>query len=545
MDEIEIEIDERIKESESVDDLESGNHTNEEKINHIAVSPDGSIVATFNPDGTSISIAKVATNYKANKQFNINKFKKPTNILGWSLAVSDIIDTESETCLVAISCVTNNDINLKEIEEGSLRELYRSFQIFIKKQLSFWDSQLFLILLFISYIAISTFIPTFILNFDSTFDKSNLFFYLFFVIITICTLFYYEYTHIRKILGTDIKQFRLSCTSGEGMIKLFMYSFNNDDNNNNDYNNNSICHIGGALTFLKNSKNSLKNVATLICMNCVKIQKINVKLNKNISISKEGTYLLPENLFKKLESIDDSRRNWKYLLKSRFQEYLVVNTSNYQKINIEIYNVNNLQLVNVFYRNREENLLITNDNEPRIFAISTDSRLFAYSYGDKIITLYLMENGLEVVSKKFDNIYKIKFLEFIEKDKKLFIIEENKEHDVKFHIWIISGCLNDYFSISKDDIGLSDSNIPTPSKYDEHFYYTLAKANGKVVFHNKDNEDQFKVVHEIITKRTTFGEDDTVVDEHEYKSYDLEPWNNSTKNVRVRMEIVQLLQIFG
>ncbi|PKY26856.1 hypothetical protein RhiirB3_477078 [Rhizophagus irregularis] len=190
--------------------------------------------------------------------------------------------------------------------------------------------------------------------------------------------------------------------------------------------------------------------------------------------------------------------------------------------------------VNVFYRNREENLLITNDNEPRIFAISTDSRLFAYSYGDKIITLYLMENGLEVVSKKFDNIYKIKFLEFIEKDKKLFIIEENKEHDVKFHIWIISGCLNDYFSISKDDIGLSDSNIPTPSKYDEHFYYTLAKANGKVVFYNKDNEDQFKVVHEIITKRTTFGEDDTVVDEHEYKSYDLEPWNNSTKNVRGR-----------
>jgi hypothetical protein len=45
MAEIKIEIDER----ESVDDLESGNHTNEEKINHIAVSPDGSIVATFNP----------------------------------------------------------------------------------------------------------------------------------------------------------------------------------------------------------------------------------------------------------------------------------------------------------------------------------------------------------------------------------------------------------------------------------------------------------------------------------------------------------------
>ncbi|PKY54165.1 hypothetical protein RhiirA4_472820 [Rhizophagus irregularis] len=522
MDEIEIETDKYMYEREYVDDLENGNRTYGENITYVAISPDGSIVATFNPYGSSISITKLTTNDKAKIPFDINKFKKPSNILGWSLAVSDIINTEYDTCLVAISCVTGKDINPKEIKKSGHRKLLK---LFIKKQLSFWDSQLFLISLFILCYAMSTFI---FINSDS-----SLLFYLLFIIIPICILFFYEYYYTRKILVTDIKQFRLSCTPGEGMIELFKFSFKNDNVNIDDNNNYSIYHFGGAVTFIKYTENFLKNNATLICMNCVKIRKININLDNNISASKEGTYLLPENLFKKLENCEDSRRNWNYLLKSSFQEYLMINTSNHQNINIEIYDVNNLQLVNVFYKYHEEDCLILNDNEPGIFAISAGSRLFAYSYGDNIIALYLMESGLEVISKKIDNIYKIKFLEFIEKDKKLFIIEEDKERDVKFHIWIISGCLNDYFSISKDDIGLSVDNIFTLSKYDER-YNALAKANGKVIFHNKNDEDQVRVVHEINIERTTFGENDNATDEHEYKSRDLEPWNNSTKAIRGR-----------
>ncbi|PKY19714.1 hypothetical protein RhiirB3_432829 [Rhizophagus irregularis] len=524
MDEIEIETDKYMYEKEYVDDLENGNLAYGENITYVAISPDGSIVATFNPYVSSISITKLTTNDKAKIRFDINKFKMPSNILGWSLAVSDIINTENDTCLVAISCVTDKDTNPKEIEKCGLRKLFKPF---IKKQLSFWDSQLFLISLFILYFAIMTFYTI-----NDQFGSSSLF-YLVFIIIPISILFFYEYYCTRKILVSDIKQFRLSCTPGEGMIKLFKFSFKDDNVNIDDNNNHSIYNFGGVVTFTKYTENSLKNNATLICMDCVKIQKININLDKHISTSKEGTYLLPENLFKKLENCEDSRRNWNYLLKSRFQEYLMINTINHQNINIEIYDVNNLQLVNVFYKYHEEDCLILNDNEPGIFAISAGSRLFAYSYGDNIIALYLMESGLEVVSKKFDNIYKIKFLEFIEEDKKLFIIGEDKEHDVKFHIWIISGCLNDCFSISKDDIGLSVDNIFTLSKYDER-YNALTKANGKVIFHNKNDEDQVRVVHKIIIERTTLGENDNVTDEHEYKSRDLEPWNNSTKAIRGR-----------
>jgi hypothetical protein len=49
MDEIEVEIDKYMDEKESVDDLESGNRTYGEEITHVDISPDGSIVATFNP----------------------------------------------------------------------------------------------------------------------------------------------------------------------------------------------------------------------------------------------------------------------------------------------------------------------------------------------------------------------------------------------------------------------------------------------------------------------------------------------------------------
>ncbi|CAG8715623.1 5429_t:CDS:10, partial [Rhizophagus irregularis] len=202
-------------------------------------------------------------------------------------------------------------------------------------------------------------------------------------------------------------------------------------------------------------------------------------------VREKGGYILPENLFKELEKYDDSRgdlsnrNNWKYLLKSRFQEFLMVDTSDYQQIqSIEIYNIDTSQLVNVFHRNRgEKDYIISKNNEPGIFAISTDSKLFAYSYGDDNITIYLMESGLE----------------------------------------LISGCLNDYFPISSIPIRHNDRN-----------YHTLTKANGKIVFLNHNN--QAEILPKTIIERSTFGEND-VTDEYEYNSHDLEPWNNNTETI--------------
>ncbi|GBC08792.1 hypothetical protein RclHR1_08390006 [Rhizophagus clarus] len=392
--------------------------------------------------------------------------KKPTKILGWSLAVSDIID--NDVGLVAISCITDEDMSQKEtIEEGSRQKAYLKLSSINIREIHYSllnvPYQILTQCIFLFFIASNIIVPLS---------------YISFIGILFLILVLPEYFYISKILKDDSKQYQLSQTSSEGLIKLFKFSFMN----NNYDNGTSIFHLGGIVTFLKNSENTSKYNAILVCTNCVKIKKFKIKLNENISIIKKRSYLLPENLFKKLESVKDAKINWKNLLKSRNQEFLMINTNDDQKTkSIEIYNINTLQLV---------------------------------------------------ISKRFNNICEIKLIEFIENDEKLFIIEQGNGDDVKFHIWFISGCLNDYFPIPKSDIPSSD-NISISLKYDE-YYYTLTKGNGKVAFLNgRDNENQFNIISKVYIEMATFEENDNVTDKHEhlYYSHDIEPWNDKIEYI--------------
>ncbi|UZO03349.1 uncharacterized protein OCT59_023756 [Rhizophagus irregularis] len=512
--------------------LECGICAYDDNITYVAISPDGSIAATFNPYDSSISIKNVETNKEALISFDRNNFldkessnnnvwflntfnnyyirlknkKQPENIIGWSLAVSDIINITNGTCLVAISCITDKDTNPKEIteiEKDSSRRVYLRIYLILKTR---GDSRILLIILLLALYCL--FIQTF------TYMYTLILSIAVFISILVFILFLPELFYSSKILEEDIEQDRLSRASSEGVIKIFKTSFKN----NNDDGNTSINNCGGVVTFLKRSDTSV----ILVCTNSIKIKKFRIKLNKNISISKGDTYLLPENLFKIFyntknakDKIKNAKINWKYLSKSMYQEFLMINTIDHQKMNIEIYNVSTLQLVNVFYK---DDFLISNVNEPGIFAVSINSRLFAFSYGDNAITIYLMESGLEIVSKRFNDIREIKFLKFIEEEKKLLIIEKYEKDNVKFtkfHIWIISGCLNDYFSISNDTL-----------KYEEYYHITT-KADGKIVFHNHNNQVEITTIK---SEKNDMSTDEH--DGHSYNSHDLEPWNNSIETIR-------------
>ncbi|PKY39568.1 hypothetical protein RhiirA4_415137 [Rhizophagus irregularis] len=468
MDAIEI----KIKGTETDKDVDES--SNGEKITYVAISPDGSIVAKFNPYDTSISIKKVATNEETNTFFDRKCFHDGDEPLGWSLAVSDIID--NDTGLVAISYIIDKDMNLKGIEQVNKFQILlditkQLLQNFVKLLIPYCLIIFFLI--FIVFLSLPIFLSVFLF---CLFVLLNLYYFF-----RLCASYY-------ATSEDDIEQFRLSLIPSKGTIKLIKFSFKNNSHYDDNDNNKSTYHRGGGVvSFLKNSKNSSKNSATLICMNCTKIRKINIKITyENISASEGGAYLLPENLFNELENIKDENCKLKYLLKSRWQEFLIIKTKDYQdyqhKQCIELYNINTLQLVNIF---SVCSVCSMSKNELGIFAISTgskstgsistDSRLFAYSYGDNTITIYLMESGLEVVQKRFNDINKIKFLEFIKEDKELIIIED-KNGDMKFHIWVLSGCLNDHLVID---------NTSILSNYD--YDHCLAKANGVVVFLNNEN----------------------------------------------------------
>ncbi|RGB37868.1 hypothetical protein C1646_813030 [Rhizophagus diaphanus] len=346
--------------------------------NYVAISPDGSIVAKFNPNYINkednkpyscLLIKKVDTDDK-DIPLKIEKDKFGENVHEWSLAVSD---ANENICFVAISCIIGKDVSHQPQPNNFERSKIFNNEVFEQLQLA--------------------------MNSKS---KGEI------------TIFRCDLTHYKA-----------------KTLQFITYSFDGVNKNNKG----------------------------------------------QIELDEKDCFLLPENLFKELENNKDA---WKYLLKSRYQEYLMTDRSyNQQLQHIEIYNVNTSQLVNIFYRNRGKK-----NNEPGIFAISTDSDLFAYSSGDNTITIYLMESGLEVVSKKIDCVSKIKFLEFIDGNNELFIISE----DNKFHTWLLSGCLDDLFSI--------EHNTSTLLSYN----HTLTKASGMVVF--LDENKNIKILHDLINKDT-------------------------------------------
>ncbi|POG63515.1 hypothetical protein GLOIN_2v1484628 [Rhizophagus irregularis DAOM 181602=DAOM 197198] len=485
MDAIEI----KIKGTETDKDVDES--ANGEEITYVAISPDGSIVAKFNPfvmksqkkifKSYPLVLLCVSPNEETNTFFDRKCFHDGDEPLGWSLAVSDIID--NDTGLVAISYIIDEDMNLKGIEQVNKFQILlditkQLLQNFVKLLIPYCLIIFFLI--FIVFLSLPIFLSVFLL---CLFVLLNLYYFF-----RLCASYY-------ATSEDDIEQFRLSLIPSKGTIKLIKFSFKNNSHYDDNDNNKSTYHRGGGVvSFLKNSKNSSKNSATLICMNCTKIRKINIKITyENISASEGGAYLLPENLFNELENIKDGSCKLKYLLKSRWQEFLIIKTKDYQdyqhKQCIGLYNINTLQLVNIF---SVCSVCSMSKNELGIFAISTgskstgsistDSRLFAYSYGDNTITIYLMESGLEVVQKRFNDINKIKFLEFNKEDKELIIIED-KNGDMKFHIWVLSGCLNDHLVI--------EHNTSILSNYD--YDHCLAKANGVVVF--IDNENNIESLH--------------------------------------------------
>jgi hypothetical protein len=64
------------------------------------------------------------------------------------------------------------------------------------------------------------------------------------------------------------------------------------------------------------------------------------------------------------------------------------------------------------------------------FAISNNESLFAYCRGSNSITIYLMENGLEVTTKKFiDRNVQMLFFDFVQDDSKLLIVIEKGRHN--------------------------------------------------------------------------------------------------------------------
>ncbi|CAI2166632.1 8729_t:CDS:2 [Funneliformis geosporum] len=104
------------------------------------------------------------------------------------------------------------------------------------------------------------------------------------------------------------------------------------------------------------------------------------------------------------------------------RKYLFV--EDYKNQILEMYNLQSMNL-ELTFKQRDQVAISTKVHGNAIFSISKRGHLLAYCNGTKSITIYLMENGLEITTKEFTDAMKILSISFIDDDERLFVVTEN------------------------------------------------------------------------------------------------------------------------
>ncbi|RGB26308.1 hypothetical protein C1646_770586 [Rhizophagus diaphanus] len=160
----------------------------------------------------------------------------------------------------------------------------------------------------------------------------------------------------------------------------------------------------------------------------------------------DDKYYYPQCIKRELKALDSPTiSDCINLLQSYIYDkyFLVENYKN--NVLLEVYDLEKMKLEATIRVEDSQDKLIREYNRNN-FSISKNKQLLCFTQGLQTVKLYLMENGLEVISKKFKNIKKIYLLEFIE-DEKLLVIgnSDPEEKNLKLIIW-------DMYNFEKSEI---------------------------------------------------------------------------------------------
>ncbi|PKY51631.1 hypothetical protein RhiirA4_407588 [Rhizophagus irregularis] len=152
------------------------------------------------------------------------------------------------------------------------------------------------------------------------------------------------------------------------------------------------------------------------------------------------------------------------LLMCLYDRYFLVEQYRNNGQMIEVYDLAEMSLKTTSKRVEKKDKHVRKFNH---YTFSVSKLQICFTQGLNSINLYLIENGLEVVSKKFDEFKKIYSLEFIDSDEKLLIIGE-KKNQVKLVIWDI------YNTVKAETITLENFSITDLSN-------RLARTSGNIL----------------------------------------------------------------
>ncbi|RHZ80046.1 hypothetical protein Glove_139g230 [Diversispora epigaea] len=272
--------------------------------------------------------------------------------------------------------------------------------------------------------------------------------------------------------------------------------------------NTSFESIGGVIRFLDGDVNGnnydedgspLKNKPVLIIVNASGIFKETIKRKRrkqrSSKIKQFEQIELPKQLSISILRNRDNLRSFKLLHSSIINnDFMVLSFKDRQQI-IEMYSLITGDLKMLFKRHE---FSVSSSNIIRgspIFAISKNEKILAFCQKTTSITLYSMENGLEITTKQLESkigIYKIVDINFIDADSKLLIILKEKEDRFRFisknhQIFVIW----DLFTTFENSIRQIDYSQTKKLKMD--LAHRLMNSPGKM-FAVRDSGDIFSVL---------------------------------------------------
>ncbi|PKY50378.1 hypothetical protein RhiirA4_466845, partial [Rhizophagus irregularis] len=251
----------------------------------------------------------------------------------------------------------------------------------------------------------------------------------------------------------------------------------------------SINDMGGIIKFLDDDS-SVSEKTDLALINSYGISrfsiyhdKINSMINENyihgwfnlFSDKSVENFNLPSKLSNSEISSFFIQQN---LVKGRF----VVESYKNKIQTVEMYNLKTTLLENTFQKSEETAASFLGKGYS-CYAISNNESLFAYCRGANSITIYLMENGLEVTTKKFNETnIQILFFDFVKNDEKLLIVIEKEIYNEETSelVKTLTIVVWDLFNSSDNCIRrINDTFSLFPKKCEHH--QRLANASGNLI----------------------------------------------------------------
>ncbi|CAG8599051.1 8613_t:CDS:2 [Diversispora eburnea] len=332
----------------------------------------------------------------------------------------------------------------------------------------------------------------------------------------------------------------------------------------------SLGFIGGAIRFLDSNveisgSQPLINKTVIIIVNVSGIYKQtldNDKIMMKQEFQKQNRFLkpsfakiekfeLPQQLsisLSRLEAVKDidfgkrlsyEQKALELLHTSIIKNYFMAHSFENQQQIIEMYSLITGDLEMLFKRHECSTVSNIIRGSP-VFAISQNEGILAFCRGTVSITLYLMENGLEITTKQLEDhaggIYKIVAMEFIDNDSKLLIVLEEEHENLLYEISMQQiFIIWDLFTTFKDSIRQIDySDSQEPLKMDAT--HRLINSHGNMLAVT-DSGDIISVLDHVASIRNPPSIKEMnkidIVEKNQMIIQDVEPWNSDKQYFRL------------